>query len=162
MVVASTALLVVIGAGPGGEADRLVRIFVKRLLEELRTGQAVMHPEGFAAAFGHGRDAGVGLELGRRVPARAVGPEGGRQAGRADSPGAGETREQRVIRVGGEDGGDLGIEGVDGLEQGTKLGGVALDHQTQRVDDGRVGGERLRAISASRLSITAARRQLCC
>ena len=59
MVVASTALLVVIRPGPGGEADRLVRIFVKRLLEELRTGQAVMHPEGLAAAFGHRRDAHV-------------------------------------------------------------------------------------------------------
>ena len=66
MVVASTALLVVIRAGPGGEADRLVRVFVKRLLEELRTRQAVMHPEGLAAAFGHRRDG-------------------------ADGPGAGET-----------------------------------------------------------------------
>ena len=122
MVVAPAPLLIVVAARPHGEADRLVRVFVKRLLEELRTGQAVMHPEGFAAAFGHGRDAGVGLELGRRVPARAVGPEGGRQAGRADSPGAGETREQRVIRVGGEDGGDLGIEGVDGPRAGDEVG----------------------------------------
>ena len=143
MVVAPAPLLIVVAARPHGEADRLVRVFVKRLLEELRTGQAVMHPEGFAAAFGHGRDAGVGLELGRRVPARAVGPEGGRQAGRADSPGAGETREQRVIRVGGEDGGDLGIEGVNGLEQGAELGGVALDRERERVDDRRVGRERL-------------------
>ena len=69
--------------------------------------------------------------------------EGGRQAGRADGAGAGETHEQLLIRVGGEDGRDLGLEGVDGLEQGTQLGGVALDHQTERVDDRRVGGERL-------------------
>ena len=69
--------------------------------------------------------------------------KGGRQAGRADGAGTGETHEQLLIRVGGEDGRDLSLEGVDGLEQGTQLGGVALDHQTERVDDRRVGGERL-------------------
>ena len=84
MVVASTALLVVIRAGPGGE---------------------------------------------RRVPAGADGAEGGRQAGCADGPGARETREQLVVRLGGEDGGDLGLEGVDGREQRTQLGGVALDRE---------------------------------
>ena len=51
MVVAPAALLVAIGASPGGEPNRLVRIFVKRLLEELRTRQAMMHPEGLAAAL---------------------------------------------------------------------------------------------------------------
>ena len=51
----------------------------------------MMDPEGFAAAFRDRRDARVGLELGRRGPAGAVGTEGGREARRADRPGAGET-----------------------------------------------------------------------
>ena len=144
MGVAATPLLVVIRASPGGEANGLVRIFMKRLLEELRTRQAVMHPERLAAAFGHRRDAHVGLELGGRVPAGADGAEGGRQAWGADRPGAGETHEQRVVRVGGEDRGDLGLEGVDGLEHGPQLGGVALDREAERVDDRGVGGEWLR------------------
>ena len=91
MGVAAASLLIVVAACPDGETDRLVRIFVKRLLEELRTGQAMMDPEGFAAAFRDRRDARVGLELGRRGPAGAVGTEGGREARRADRPGAGET-----------------------------------------------------------------------
>ena len=91
-----------------------------------------MHPEGFTAAFGHWRDAGVGLEL-----------AGGRQARGADRPCPGEAREELVVGVGGEDRGDLALEGVDGLEQGPELGGVGLHRETERVDDRRVGGERL-------------------
>ena len=143
MGVAAASLLIVVAARPDGEADRLVRIFVKRLLEELRTGQAVMHPEGLAAPFGDRRDARVRLEFGRGRPAGAVGAEGGREARGADRPGPGETREERVVGVVGEDGCDLGIEGVDGLEEGTQLGGVALDGQTERVDDRWVGRQRL-------------------
>ena len=143
MVVAPAPLLIVVAARPHGEADRLVRVFVERLLEELRTREAVMHPEGLAAAFSDRRDARVRLELGRGLPASAVGAEGGRQAGRADRPRAGETREERVVGVVGENRRDLRVEGGNGLEQGAELGGVALDCQTERVDDRRVGGERL-------------------
>ena len=141
MVVAPAALLVVIRPGPGGEANRLVGIFVKRLLDELRTGQAVMDPEGFAAAFGHRRDARVRLQIGDGLPAGAVGAEGGREARGADRPRAGETREELVIGVVGEDRRDLTIEGVDGLEQGAQERGVHLDCEAEGVDDGRVGGE---------------------
>ena len=59
MGVAAAALLIVVAARPDGEADRLGGIFVNRLLEELRTGQAVMHPEGLAATFRDRRDANV-------------------------------------------------------------------------------------------------------
>ena len=90
-------------------------------------------------------------------------PKAAARRGCADGPGAGETHEQRVVRVGGEDRGDLGLEGVDGREHGPQLGGVALDREAERVDDRGVGGERLRGGHlASRVSITAARRQLCC
>ena len=41
-----------------------------------------------------------------------------------------------------EHGGDLGVEGLNGLEQAAQLGRVGLDHQTERVDDRGVGGER--------------------
>ena len=143
MIVAAASLLIVVAACPDGEADRLVRIFVKRLLEELRTRQAMMHPEGFAAAFRDRRDAHVCLELGRRVPAGAVGAKGGREARGADRPGPGETREERVVGVVGEDRRDLRVEGGNGREQGPQLGGVALDRETERVDDRRVGRERL-------------------
>ena len=73
----------------------------------------------------------------------SVGAEGGRQARGADRPRPGEAREELVVRVGGEDRGDLALEGVDGLEQGPELGGVGLHRETERVDDRRVGGERL-------------------
>ena len=132
MVVAPAALLIVVASGPRGEPDRLVGILVECLFEELRTRQAMMHPEGFTAAFGHRRNAGVGLEL-----------AGGRQARGADRPCPGEAREELVVGVGGEDRGDLALEGVDGLEQGPELGGVGLHRETERVDDRRVGGERL-------------------
>ena len=46
MVVAACALLVVVGPRPAREADRLVGEFVKGLLHEFGTGQAVMHPDG--------------------------------------------------------------------------------------------------------------------
>ena len=101
MVVAPAPLLIVVTARPHGEADRLVRVFVKRLLEELRTRQAMMHPDGFAAAFGHWRNAGVGLELAGGRPAGAVGAEGGCQPRGADRPRPGETREKLVVGVGG-------------------------------------------------------------
>ena len=143
MVIAPAPLLIVVAARPHGEANRLVRVFVERLLEKLRTRQAVMHPERLTAAFGHGRDARVGLELGRGRPACAVGAEGGREARGADRPGPGETCEERVVGMVGEDRRDLRVEGGNGREQGPQLGGVALDRETERVDDRRVGRERL-------------------
>ena len=76
--IASPPLLVVVPACPAREANGLVRVLVKRLLEELGTGQAVMDPAALPAPLGDRGDAGVGLELGRRVPAGAVGAEGGR------------------------------------------------------------------------------------
>ena len=42
MAVAAGALLVVVSAGPRGEANRLVRILVERSFEELGTGQAAL------------------------------------------------------------------------------------------------------------------------
>src|SRR6266852_9208721 len=58
MIVAAGALLVVVGAGPQGEANRLVRKFMKGLLDEFRTSQPMVDPQGFAAALWHRSDAG--------------------------------------------------------------------------------------------------------
>ena len=121
MVIAAATLLVVIRPRPRGEANRLVRVFVEGLLEKLGTGQAVMDPAGLPAAFGDGRDA--------------------RQPRGTDRPRAGETREEVVIRVGREDGGDLVIEGLNGVEQAAELSRVGLDHQPERGDDRGVGRE---------------------
>ena len=54
----------------------------------------------------------MGLQLGRRLPAGAIGAEGGRQPRGADRASAREAGEEGVVRVRGEDGGDPGIEGV--------------------------------------------------
>ena len=59
MIVAPAPLLVVVRARPRGEANGLVGEFVKGLLDEFRTRQAMVDPQGFATAFGHGRDARV-------------------------------------------------------------------------------------------------------
>jgi len=69
VIVASPTLLVVVGARPLRKANGLIREFVKGLFNEFRTGQAMVDPEGFAAAFGHGRDTRMGLQLGGRLPA---------------------------------------------------------------------------------------------
>ena len=84
MVVAAVTLLVVVCAGPRGEPNRLVRVFVEGLLEKFWTRQAVMHPAGLPAAFGDGRDARVRLQVAGGLPAGAIGAEGGRQPRGAD------------------------------------------------------------------------------
>ena len=63
VIVASPTLLVVVGARPLRKANGLIREFVKGLFDEFRTGQAMVDPEGFAAAFGDGRDARMGLAI---------------------------------------------------------------------------------------------------
>ena len=141
MVVAACALLVVVAAGPRREADRLVRVLVKRLLEEVRTREPVMHPAGLAAAFDHRGDAGMGLEVARRRPPSAVGAEGGRQPRRADRAGAREAGKDRLVRVSCEPRGDLRVEGGNRGEQGPQLGGVTPDGE--RVDDRWVARQRL-------------------
>ena len=83
------------------------------------------------------------LQFGCGLPAGAVGAEGGREARGADRPRPGETREELMVGVVGEDRRNLCVEGVNGLEQGAELGGVALDRERERVDDRRVGRERL-------------------
>ena len=57
MIIAAPTLLVVVRPRPLRKANGLIREFVKGLLDEFRTGQAVVDPEGFPAAFGHGSDA---------------------------------------------------------------------------------------------------------
>ena len=103
----------------------------------------MMHPAGLPAAFGHGRNAGVGLEFAGGIPPGAVGAEGGRQPRRADGTGAGETGEEGLVGVRGEEGGDLAVERADRREQGAKLGRFGVDHETERVHDRRVGRQRL-------------------
>ena len=43
--------------------------------------------------------------------------------------------------MGREDGGNLGVKGLNGLEQGAELGRVGLDHETEWGDDRGVGRE---------------------
>ena len=143
VAVAPSALLVVVAPGPGREADGLTGVFVKRLLQELRTGEAVMHPAGLAAAYGDRGDAGVGLERTGGLPAGAVGPEGGRQAGRAHRTRPRQTHEEVVVGVIREDRGDGGIKGPDRVEERAQLRGVGLDGEAEGVDDRGVGGQRL-------------------
>ena len=69
MIIPAAALLVVVRPCPLGKTNGLIREFVKGLLDEFRTGQAMVDPEGFAAPFGHGRDARVGLQVGGGLPA---------------------------------------------------------------------------------------------
>ena len=92
-------LLVVVRARPAREADRLVREFVEGLLHEYWTGQAMVDPDGRPAADRDRRDARVGLEVGRGLPARAVGAEGGGEAGRTHGARAGEAHEDVAIRM---------------------------------------------------------------
>ena len=143
VAVAPSALLVVVAPGPGREADGLTGVFVKRLLQELRTGEAVMHPAGLAAAYGDRGDAGVGLERTGGLPAGAVGPEGGRQAGRVHRTRPRQTHEEVVVGVIREDRGDGGIKGPDRVEERAQLRGVGLDGEAEGVDDRGVGGQRL-------------------
>ena len=49
-----------------------------------------------------------------------------------------------MVGVVGKEGGDLAVEGADRVQQRAELRGVGLDGETERVDDRRVGGERLR------------------
>ena len=79
MVIAAGPLLVVVGPRPAREANRLVGEFVKGLLHEFGTGQAVMDPDGLPTPLGDGGNAGVRLELRRGVPTRPVGAKGRRQ-----------------------------------------------------------------------------------
>ena len=59
MIIAAAPLLVVVGPRPVRKPNGLIREFVKGLLDEFRTGQAMVDPEGFAAPFGHGSNARV-------------------------------------------------------------------------------------------------------
>src|ERR1700730_10466906 len=69
MIIAAPSLLVVVRPRPLRKANGLIREFVKGLLDQFRTGQAMVDPEGFAAPFGHGRDARVRLQVGGGLPA---------------------------------------------------------------------------------------------
>src|ERR1700737_2776611 len=97
MIVAPTALLVIVRARPPRKANGLIGEFVKGLLHEFRTGEAVVDPDRLSTPFGDRADAGIRLELRGRLPAGPIGPERGRQARSTDVPGPGETGEQIVI-----------------------------------------------------------------
>lgn len=86
---------------------------MKRLFDEFRTRESVVHPERLPTAFGDGRDARVGLQFRRGVPARAIRPQRRRQARGAHRPGPGEALEERVIRVLRKRLGNAGIERLD-------------------------------------------------
>src|SRR5262249_12918944 len=102
MVVATGALLVVVGARPVGEPNRLVREFVKGLFHEFGAGQSMMDPHALATAFGDGPNARVRLQLGGGVPTRPVGSKGRRQARRTDLAGAREAAKDRVVGMRGK------------------------------------------------------------
>ena len=70
-------------------------------------------------------------------------PKAAASRGAQTGPAPGKLAKSAWSGVVGEDGRDLRIEAVNGLEQGAELGGVALDHERERVDDRRVGGQRL-------------------
>src|SRR3989442_6020497 len=97
MVIAPGPLLIVVRARPAGETNRLVSEFVKGLLHEFGTGQAVMHPHGLTTPLSDGRNAGMRLQLRRGVPAGPVGSKGRGQPRRTDIAGARKTGEDVVI-----------------------------------------------------------------
>ena len=80
-----------------------------------------MHPAGLPAAFGDGRDARGRLQVAGGLPAGAIGAEGGRQPRGEDRACPGETREEVMIWMVREHGGDLDVEGLNGLEQAAEL-----------------------------------------
>ena len=114
---------------------------MEALFDECQASETMVDPEGLPAAFGDGGNPGMRLEFGRRLPARPVRAEGGRQARGADGASAGETGEELGIRMGRKDRGDAGLERLDGLNEDAQLRGVGLHGEPQRVDDGRVGGQ---------------------
>ncbi len=126
MIVAAAALLIVIGAGPLGEANGLVRKFMKSLLDEFRTGQPMVNPQGFAAAFGDRSDAGVRLELDSGIPAGAITAKRGRQARSTHRAGTRETVEQSVIGELSKQVGDAFIELLNGADQRAELRRIGL------------------------------------
>jgi hypothetical protein len=66
MILAPTALQIVVGAGPGGVA---IREFVEGLFHEFGTGKAMMDPAAVSALFGDGSDTGMRLQFDGRGPA---------------------------------------------------------------------------------------------
>src|SRR5262247_341783 len=97
MVVAAGPLLVVVRARPLGKPNRLVGKFVKGLLHEFGTGQAVMDPQRLATPLRDGRNARVRLQLRGGIPARPVGPEGRGQARGTHVAGAWKAAKEVVI-----------------------------------------------------------------
>ena len=111
MVVAPAPLLIVVAARPHGEADRLVRVFVKRLLEELRTRQAVMHRSVTGAIPACACSSVAASQRVRSVPKAAA------RRGAQTAPAPGKLAKSSWSGVVGEDRRNLCVEGVNGLEQ---------------------------------------------
>src|SRR5215472_17661111 len=91
--------LIIVGARPIREADRLVGKLVKCLLDELRASQPMMDPLGITTAFGHSGNSGVRLHFDGRLPARTIRAECGRQTRSTNLAGAGQTVEDIVVPV---------------------------------------------------------------
>ena len=70
-------------------------------------------------------------------------PKAAASRGAQTGPGAGKAREERLVGVVGEEGGDLAVERADRREQRAELRRIGLDRETERVHDRRVGRQRL-------------------
>src|ERR1700693_1317653 len=94
--------LVVIGASPSGVPNRLSGELVEGLADEVRAGEATVDEARLATFLSDGRDAGMALQGGSRIPAGAIGTQGDHEARGIDGSGSGETFKQFVFGMSGK------------------------------------------------------------
>ena len=97
----AAAHLVVVGASPGRVSDGLSGELVKGLSDEMGASQSSVDQTGFATFLGDRRNAGVGLQVGSRLPSGAVGAQSDQQAWRAHGSSARKTDKEVVVGVSG-------------------------------------------------------------
>ena len=128
-------------AGPVAEFDRAAGELVKGLEEEFGTGIAAMHTVKLATGAGHRRDATESFHRRRLGEPVAVRAERGHEPRGETRPGAWEAGEDRGVRMGGEQRGDLAVVFGQAGEQRAELAGEALDAEGVGGNDGRIGGQ---------------------
>ncbi len=77
VILAATALKIVVSASPRRVSNRLISEFVEGLFDEFGAGEPMMNPATVAAALGDGSDSGMGLQFDSGRPSRAVGSQHG-------------------------------------------------------------------------------------
>ena len=138
-----SALLRVIGPGPGFGFEGLTGVFVKALPSEL--GAAVAHVDGlaFAAGFPDRSDAKELLEILGAGEAVTLGAKGHQQAGSQGGTRPGKAAKKGRVGMGVKGFLDFLIENGDGRMEALEHGRQALHLEAGGKNQSRVGGQRL-------------------